>query len=83
MTANHTIGELLAVATARLEASGADAPHLEAELLLAHVLGKNRSRLKSHPEETADAVSGARFGALVERRAAGAPFAYLVGYRDF
>jgi release factor glutamine methyltransferase len=83
MAGNHTIGELLAAAAARLAASESDAPHLEAELLLAQVLGKNRSRLKSHPEETADAASGERFGALIERRAAGEPLAYLLGYKDF
>jgi release factor glutamine methyltransferase len=83
MAGNHTIGELLAAGAARLAASGADAPHLEAELLLAHVLGKNRSRLKSHPEETVDAAHATRFGGLIERRMAGEPFAYLVGYRDF
>src|SRR5262249_46780116 len=83
MAGNHTIGELLAAAAARLAASGSDAAHLEAELLLAQVLGKNRSRLKSHPEETLDASSAASFGALIERRADGEPLAYLVGYRDF
>jgi len=83
MAGNHTIGELMAAAAARLAASASEAPHLEAELLLAHVLGKSRSRLKSHPEETADAASGTRFGALIERRAAGEPLAYLLGYKDF
>ena len=83
MARNHTIGELLATAAAALAASRSDAPHLEAELLLAHMLGKNRSRLKSHPEDLVDVPGSARFRALVERRAAGEPLAYLVGFKDF
>jgi release factor glutamine methyltransferase len=79
----HTTDELLSAATARLAASGSEAPHLEAELLLVHVLGLNRARLKSHPEEPVDAASSARYRALVDRRAAGEPLAYLVGYKDF
>jgi release factor glutamine methyltransferase len=83
MTGNHTTGELLAAATARLATSGTDAPHLDAELLLSHVLGHNRARLKSHPEDPTDAASAARYQALIERRAAGEPLAYLVGNKDF
>ena len=83
MSGNHTTGELLKAATAHLAASGSEAAHLEAELLLAHVLGRNRARLKSHPEETADAAGAALYQSLIARRATGEPLAYLVGYKDF
>src|SRR4051812_9697624 len=56
---------------------------LDAELLLAHVLGKNRTYLATHPEAEATADQVGRLGELLERRAAGEPIAYIVGYRDF
>lgn len=66
-------------AAARL-ASVSDTPRLDAELLLAHALGTTRERLllAGMPAETPPA-----FDALVERRAAGEPLAYIVGTRDF
>ena len=83
MTGNHTAGELLAMGSARLAASGSDTPHLDAEVLLAHVRGHARARLKSHPEELVDAAASMRFRALIERRAAREPLAYLIGCKDF
>jgi release factor glutamine methyltransferase len=83
MTGNHTTGALLAMGATRLAASGSDTPHLEAELLLAHARGQSRARLKSHPEEIPDAAQSTRYEALIERRAAGEPLAYIVGFKDF
>ena len=57
-------------------------PGLDAELLLAHALGIGRARLRSHPEASADDAA-ARFAALIERRAAGEPIAYILGRKDF
>jgi release factor glutamine methyltransferase len=60
-----------------------DSPQLDAEILLAHVLGKPRSYLFAWPEKQLppDAVSA--FRSLIERRIAGEPVAYLTGRRDF
>jgi len=58
-------------------------PDLDAELLLAHALGVARARLRSHGEETPAAEAAARFLALIERRAAGEPIAYILGRKDF
>jgi len=55
----------------------------DAELLLAHALGRSRSWLLAHAEEGIPDGDVARFHALVERRAAGEPVAYLVGSRGF
>ena len=66
-------------AAARLAATS-DTARLDAELLLAHVLGVNRAWLAAHDDEIADAPG---FHAFVERRAAGEPLAYIVGYKDF
>lgn len=58
-------------------------PALDAEVLLAHSLGVSRTRLRSHPEETPGTDAAARFLALVERRAAGEPVAYIIGRKGF
>jgi release factor glutamine methyltransferase len=56
---------------------------LDAHLLLAHVLGQSRAWLLAHGDDTLPAPQAAVFDALVARRAAGEPFAYLVGEREF
>jgi release factor glutamine methyltransferase len=72
--------ELLARASARI---GGDAARLEAELLLAHMLGVSRAKLYAWPELVPDADSRARFERAIEARAAGEPVAYLLGHREF
>lgn len=58
-------------------------PVPEARLLLGEVLGCNHAWLEAHrDDELADDVA-ARFDALVARRAAGEPVAYLLGRREF
>ena len=56
---------------------------LDAELLLAHVLGKPRSYLRTWPEREPDAAQCAAFAALLARRRAGEPVAYLLGRQGF
>lgn len=68
--------------------NGAELPdspsaRLDAELLLAHVLGKPRSYLRTWPEREPDAAQCAAFAALLERRRAGEPVAYLLGRQGF
>jgi release factor glutamine methyltransferase len=56
---------------------------LDAQVLLAHVLGKDRAWLVAHAD---DALPGARsdaFLALARRRRDGEPVAYLTGTREF
>lgn len=61
--------------------AGVDA--LDAELLLAHALGRSRAGLYARLGEAPDAQVAARFEALWQRRCAGEPYAYLVGVREF
>lgn len=68
----------LSEAAARLE-NASDTPRLDAELLLAHALGMERDRLLLEGIREGDAA----FAALVERRAAGEPLAYITGSRHF
>ena len=56
---------------------------LDAHLLLAHVLGRSRAWLLAHGEDALAPEHAGAFAALVERRQAGEPFAYLVGEREF
>ena len=64
-------------------AESSPAPRLDAELLLAHALGKERGYLHAHPEEMLDAETGRRFRELVAARLAGEPIAYLTSKREF
>jgi release factor glutamine methyltransferase len=68
-----TVGEALALARELGVA------RLDAQLLLAHGLGRSRSWLLAHDE----APAGDAAEALLRRRAAGEPLAYLVGQKEF
>jgi len=56
---------------------------LAAELLLLHVLGRNRTWLYAHPEEMLHDGEAKRFGELIARRAAGEPTQHLTGKQEF
>ncbi len=79
--ATPTVAALLREAAAGLV--GSSTPRLDAELLLAHVLGWPRARLLAERDYGVAPVQAAAFGELVARRATGEPVAYLVGHRDF
>ena len=81
VAARPSIAGVLREATPRLAAS--DTPRLDAELLLAHALGVDRGRLIVDARRALDPVVLARFDALVARRAAHEPVAYILGGKDF
>lgn len=58
-------------------------PVAEARLLLGEVLGRNHAWLEAHRDDVLEAAAAQRFAALVARRAAGEPVAYLLGRREF
>jgi release factor glutamine methyltransferase len=58
-------------------------PRLDAELLLAHALGKSRSYLHTWPERELDAPQLERYQAAIVRRQAGEPVAYILGQQGF
>ncbi len=76
-----TIAETVAAAATRLQP--APDARLEAELLLCHLLGRNRSYLRTWPERQLTVDEAAAFEALLARRAAGEPLAYITGEREF
>ncbi|HEX5339438.1 MAG TPA: peptide chain release factor N(5)-glutamine methyltransferase [Gammaproteobacteria bacterium] len=76
------IQELLEDAATRLAGNGESA-RLDAELLLAYVLGKPRSHLRAWPEHAVDGDAQQAFERLLAARLQGSPLAYLTGEREF
>jgi len=60
-----------------------DSSRVDAELLLAHALGKPRVWLYAHADEALPAAAAKQFALLIKRRLKGEPIAYLLGFRDF
>jgi release factor glutamine methyltransferase len=58
-------------------------PAAEARQLLGHVLDRSAAWLEAHRDEPCDAALADKYSALVGRRAAGEPVAYLLGKREF
>ncbi len=74
-----TVGEAIRAAAARL-ADTSDTARLDAELLMAHALRVSRSDMLLRAMR--DPAPGS-FAALVERRAAHEPVAYIAGWTEF
>ncbi len=84
LSAAHDVGTALRLAHAWLGAEGSGAtPALDAELLLSHITGWPRATLIAYPERAIVAEQAEQYAALIARRAAGEPVAYLTGYRAF
>lgn len=79
-----TIGRLLDWTTRYLDGKGAGAAaRLEAQLLLAHALNCSRTALYTRFDEEPPEAERGRFRELVQKRAAGAPVAHLLGRKEF
>ncbi len=78
-----TLAEVLESGTATLRAGGSPSARLDAEVLLAHLLGLRRVELYAHPERTLTPAEESRYLALLERRRGGEPVSYLVGWKEF
>ncbi len=64
-------------------ASVSDSPRLDAEVLLAFVLAKNRSYLRAWNDKKLDVPIISHFESLISQRLDGVPIAYLTGTREF
>jgi release factor glutamine methyltransferase len=78
-----TIGFFLCQAGQRLRGAAIEAPRLEARRLLAHVLGTTEEALLRDPRAPVPVEKAAHFAALLARRVAHEPFAYLTGRVGF
>jgi release factor glutamine methyltransferase len=81
--ATVTVGAALAAAIARLRAAGVPEPEADAQVLAAHALATSRTGVIAASRDPLPATAAARFEALLRRRAAREPVAYLVGEREF
>lgn len=66
-----------------LDENGVAAPRLTAEVLLAHVLKRERTFLYSHPENELDDSARVRFGRALFERLEGKPTQYITGRQEF
>jgi release factor glutamine methyltransferase len=78
-----TVGEALAEAGSRLTAAAVDTPSVDAEWLLAHVLGCTRTDLQLERTRELSSDEQRAFAAYVERRARREPLAYVLGEWGF
>lgn len=80
--AENTLLQLINNAAGRL-AAASESARLDAEILLAHALGRPRTWLRAHADAPTCAGNATDFEKLVQRRLDGEPVAYLVGRREF
>ena len=79
----RTWGEERDAGAAVLRAAGILTAALDADVLLAHVLGVSKESLYAHPDTEMSHGAMRRYRNLVERRASGEPVAYLRGFKEF
>jgi release factor glutamine methyltransferase len=68
---------------AQLRAASVPSHTLAAELLLLHVLGRDRTWIYAHPEEEIAEVDAERYLALIVHRSSGEPTQHLTGKQEF
>jgi len=78
-----TIRDALVDATARLAAAGVPEPRADAEVLLAHAVGADRTALVMRAGDAIDRGATAAFEGVLRRREAREPVAYVLGTREF
>lgn len=78
-----TSAEALTWTVSRFTGAAVDSPRLDAELLLAAALDCERVDLYTTPERPLETQERARYRALIERRLAGEPVAYILGRKSF
>src|ERR1700687_2051791 len=83
LSLDNSVRSLLKRGIAQLREADIPSFTLAAELLLLHVLGRNRTWLYAHPEEIIPAAGAQRFFELMARRAAGEPTQHLTGKQEF
>jgi len=78
-----TIGRVVQWSAQDFARRGLDSPHLDAELLLAHVLGTDRLRLILDRDRPLSDGELTAYRGLIQRRRDGEPVAYILGHREF
>jgi release factor glutamine methyltransferase len=78
-----TLAATLHDAQSRLRAAGFDEGEIEAELLLRHALGVSREALYARLQHPLEPAAASAFEALLRRRLAHEPVAYITGHAEF
>jgi release factor glutamine methyltransferase len=78
-----TVAEIVHEAVERLRAAGIEDERLEAEVLLAHAMGIDRTHLLAGLHTDAPAAAREAFDSMLDRRLRHEPLAYIVGRREF
>lgn len=78
-----TILKLIRWTAERFKKEGLDTPRLDAEVLLAEILGVKRVDLYIHFDQPLQPGELARFKKLIQRRLKREPVAYIIGKREF
>jgi release factor glutamine methyltransferase len=77
------IREALRNATNRLESHRVSSPRLNAEVILAHCLGVDKTYLYTHDDRTIDVVEFQKIEDALYERISGVPVQYIVGRQEF
>ncbi|MDX5151073.1 MAG: peptide chain release factor N(5)-glutamine methyltransferase [Acidiferrobacterales bacterium] len=77
-----TLNDAIVAATAQLKNSSST-PALDAQVLLAHALERDRTYIIAHARDVLDSENQKQFQQLVAQRIDGAPVAYLTGRQEF
>lgn len=78
-----TIKQALIQATKKFAHKKILSPRLDAEVLLAYVLGKNKSYLYTYPDKKLTLTQQKKFNQLISKRLKYWPVAYLIGRKEF
>jgi release factor glutamine methyltransferase len=78
-----TIAETVLAGAHELRVAGVPEPRREVGSLLAHLLGKDRSFILTHADDTLKEDQSETFQELLQRRALGEPLQYLTGNQEF
>ena len=83
MPPTPAIKDWLSNASHKLSAAGVPSPKLDAEIILANILGKDRTYLHAHPEQriNPDQIKIANHN--LESRLKRIPIAYIIGHKEF
>ncbi len=83
MSEEWTVRRVLGWTSEHFTKQDVDAPRLTAELLLAHLLTVNRVKLYTDLDRPLSKDELAAYRAFIQRRIAGEPTQYLVGFKEF
>ncbi|MCX6728803.1 MAG: peptide chain release factor N(5)-glutamine methyltransferase [Candidatus Saccharibacteria bacterium] len=78
-----TIKDWLGIACDQLSKIGITSAKLDSEIILAYILGKNRTYLHAHANRVVDKQNTIKANAQLKRRLGHTPIAYIVGNKEF